>query len=130
MGMALQYSTVQHSTVQHSTLQYTSHLDGDGVADEAPHQQLGLLVGPHELVQLHQVDVHVVVRLHDVLGAITVLSEPLQQHQGLDGEVGVGVYEGLLHDVPVLVRLALQLLLVSAVHLLAHQEHHLQQHIV
>ena len=29
------------------------------------------------------------------------LSEPLGQHEGLDGEVGVGVHEALLQDVAV-----------------------------
>ena len=55
-----------------------------------------LPVGHDQLVELDQVDVHVVIRLHHILASLTPLGEPLQQHQGLQRQVGVRVDEGLL----------------------------------
>ena len=55
-----------------------------------------LPVGHDQLLELDQVDVHVVICLHDVLAALTPLGEPAQQHQGLQRQVGVRVDEGLL----------------------------------
>ena len=77
-------------------------------------------------MELDQVDVHVVISLHHVLSVRTVLGEPLQQHQRLDGEVGVGVDEVLLYDVPVLLGLVADLQLDGVVLLLLppEQEHH------
>ena len=69
-------------------------------------------------MELGEVDVHVVIGLHHVLRVSTVLGEPLQQHQRLDGEVGVGVDEVLLYDVPVLPGLLVDLQLDGVVPLL------------
>ena len=55
-----------------------------------------LPVGEDQLVQLDQVDVDIVISLHDVLAVLTPLGEPPQQQQGLYRQVGICVYEGLL----------------------------------
>ena len=57
-----------------------------------------LPVGKDQLVQLDQVDVDIVICLHDVLAVLTPLGEPPQQQQGLYRQVGISVYEGLLRQ--------------------------------
>ena len=69
-------------------------------------------------MELGQVNVHVIISLHHVLRVSTVLGEPLQQHQRLDGEVGVGVDEVLLYNVTVLLGLLANLQLDAVVPLL------------
>ena len=60
-----------------------------------------LRLRPQRRQQVGHVDVHVVVGLQHVGRGVAVDRDPLQEGDGLERQVAVGVHEVLLHDVPV-----------------------------
>ena len=79
----------------------------------------------HQLKKLLQIDVHVVVCFKYVGHLMALAAKPLEQHEGLDGEIGVGVDEAFLQDVSVRLTLVGDVALEGRILQLTHEEDHL-----